>query len=192
MRSNFQQPISKNLQCAVLESWMLLICRKLHWLATAGSCHSLCDTSFVWQLQSFLFHHLKKQKTGKKTTKKKNRVAVKTCLKGSSSPQQQTGRGERRRNTAQQLANMNVSSQEIVRGHLYFTTMISPFHLLLAALPAFSLIAMCFISKKLLHFCSTTLPIDSTVGKRKKMFMERDMCKKITASTKTIMSLRHG
>lgn len=130
MRSNFQQPISKNLQCAVLQSWMLLICRQLHWLATAGSCHSLCDTSFVWQLQSFLFQHKKKKPN-------KNRVAVKTCLKGSSSPQQQTDRGERRRNTAQQLANMNVSIQEIVRGHLYFTTMISPFHLLLAALPLF-------------------------------------------------------
>lgn len=57
LRSNFQKPTSKNLQCAVLESWMLLICRKLHWLPTAGSCCSLCDTGFVWQLQSFLFQH---------------------------------------------------------------------------------------------------------------------------------------
>lgn len=47
---------------AVLESWMLLICRKLHWLPTAGSCCSLCDTGFVWQLQSFLFQHYRQEK----------------------------------------------------------------------------------------------------------------------------------
>lgn len=42
---------------------------------------------------------------------------------------------------AQQLAYMYISSQEIVRGHLYFITMISSFHLLLTTLPL-SLIAV--------------------------------------------------
>lgn len=61
---------------------------------------------------------------------------------------------------AQQLANMYISSQEIVRGHLYFITMISSFHLLLAALPL-SLIAVFLYLRNWFIYapqpCQTTL-----------------------------------
>lgn len=48
------------------------------------------------------------------------------------------------------------ANQQIVRGHLYFITMISSFHLPLTAFPL-SLIAVFSISRKLVHLCSTTL-----------------------------------
>lgn len=50
----------------------------------------------------------------------------------------------------------NISSQAIVRGHLYFITIISSFHLPLTA-SSLSLIAVFSISRKLVHLCSTTL-----------------------------------
>ena len=73
LRSNFQKPTSKNLQCAVLQSWMLLICRKLHWLPTAGSCRSLCDTRFCLTTPIFSVSTFKKR--GKK------RAACEPCMK---------------------------------------------------------------------------------------------------------------
>lgn len=156
LRSNFEKPTSKNLQCAVLESWMLLICRKLHWLPTAGSCCSLCDTGFVWQLQSFLFQHSRQEK-------KIKRLAFETCLKASSALKQQKGREEG--NKGWRCSSWYHVRQEIVRGHICFITVMSSFHLLLAACSP-SLIAVYFTSKKSAPLWSTTPPNDTTEGKK--------------------------
>lgn len=158
MRSNFQKPTSKNLQCAVLQSWMLLICRKLHWLLTAGSCCSLCDAGFVWQLQSFLFQRFKKG----------------SCI--SDLPEMfiiaATAKRQRREKwervpTVQQLANMYIS-QEIGRGHLCFITMC--FHMLNAASSLSLIAAVLYPGNQLVY---APQPCQMTLQRKKHSQSER-------------------
>ncbi len=127
--------------------------------------------------------------------KKKKRVAFQTCLKRfiistTTNRQRRKGGGLHGTEAGKRVQPRYISSQEIVGGHLYFITMISSFHLPLAALPL-SLIAVFSISRKLVHLCSTTLP--NNASEEKKMLIvgdtERGRCVRTTASPNINMSL---